>query len=243
MANSRAEVVICGAGIAGIATAYHLAVKQGMRNVVLIDERAPMSLTSDKSTESYRNWWPGPDDAMVRYMNRSIDLLEAIDTESAHRIRLNRRGYLYVTGNPAAVPTMVGAAKVAERMGSGPLRVHAGAPGEAAYVPGNPEDWHDQPEGADLFLDPRLIHRHFPYLSEQTVAVLHARRCGWFSGQQLGAFMLEQAKAHGVHFLSGRVTGVDVAGGRRAWRARCCCRTTDDARHTCLCGSRRAADQ
>ena len=63
MTTSTAEVVICGAGIAGIAAAYHLAVKQGVRNVVLVDERPPMSLTSDKSTEAYRNWWPGPDDA------------------------------------------------------------------------------------------------------------------------------------------------------------------------------------
>ncbi|MBE2236955.1 MAG: FAD-dependent oxidoreductase, partial [Caldilineaceae bacterium] len=74
MSASTAEVIICGAGIAGIAAAYHLAVKQGVRNVVLVDERAPMSLTSDKSTEAYRNWWPGPDDAMLRLMNRSIDL-------------------------------------------------------------------------------------------------------------------------------------------------------------------------
>jgi sarcosine oxidase subunit beta len=78
--TSTCEVVICGAGIAGIAAAYHLAVKQGVRNVVLVDERPPMTLTSDKSTEAYRNWWPGPDDAMLRFMNRSIDLLEELDT-------------------------------------------------------------------------------------------------------------------------------------------------------------------
>jgi glycine/D-amino acid oxidase-like deaminating enzyme len=72
----KAEIVICGAGIAGISTAWQLAVKHGMRNVVLVDVWPPMTLTSDKSTEAYRNWWPGPDDAMVRLMNRSIDLLE-----------------------------------------------------------------------------------------------------------------------------------------------------------------------
>ena len=54
MAGQQAEVVICGAGIAGIAAAYYLAVKQGVRDVVLVDERPPMSLTSDKSTEAYR---------------------------------------------------------------------------------------------------------------------------------------------------------------------------------------------
>ena len=57
--NQEAEVVICGAGICGISAAYHLTVKQGLQNVLLVDERAPMTLTSDKSTECYRNWWPG----------------------------------------------------------------------------------------------------------------------------------------------------------------------------------------
>jgi sarcosine oxidase subunit beta len=128
MLHPHAEVVICGAGIAGIAAAYHLAVKQGVRNVVLVDERPPMSLTSDKSTEAYRNWWPGPDDAMLRFMDRSIDLLEEIDAASDHRMRLNRRGYLYATGDPAHVPPLVPAdRRTAGALGAGPLRSHAAA--------------------------------------------------------------------------------------------------------------------
>ncbi|MDX2314502.1 MAG: FAD-dependent oxidoreductase, partial [Gammaproteobacteria bacterium] len=66
----KAEVVICGAGIAGIAAAYHLSVHRGVRDVVIVDELPPLSLTSDKSTECYRNWWPGPGDAMVAMTNR-----------------------------------------------------------------------------------------------------------------------------------------------------------------------------
>jgi glycine/D-amino acid oxidase-like deaminating enzyme len=50
-----ADVVICGAGIAGISVAYHLAVRHGVREVVLVDERPPLSLTSDKSAEAYRD--------------------------------------------------------------------------------------------------------------------------------------------------------------------------------------------
>ena len=69
------DIIICGAGIAGISAAYYLAVRRGIRDVLLIDERPPLSLTSDKSTECYRNWWPGPDGAMVEVMNHSIDLL------------------------------------------------------------------------------------------------------------------------------------------------------------------------
>lgn len=214
MAHLSTEVVICGAGIAGIAAAYHLAVKQGVRNVVLVDERPPMSLTSDKSTEAYRNWWPGPDDAMLRLMNRSIDLLEQLDDETNHRLRLNRRGYLYVTGDPAHVPGLVESAKQAAQMGAGALRVHAGSAHDPAYIPGNAEDWRDQPDGADLFLDPALIRRHCPYLNPDSLAALHARRCGWFSGQQLGMVMLEQARAAGVRLLSGRVSSVNTHGGR-----------------------------
>ena len=55
--KEHAEVVICGAGIAGIATAYTLA-QRGVQQIVLIDERPARSLTSDKSTECYRDFWP-----------------------------------------------------------------------------------------------------------------------------------------------------------------------------------------
>jgi len=55
MNTRKADVVICGAGMAGISAAYHLAVKRGVRNVVLVDERDPLTLTSDKGTEAYRN--------------------------------------------------------------------------------------------------------------------------------------------------------------------------------------------
>ena len=43
---NSAEIVICGAGMAGIATAYQLAVKHGIRNITLADEGPPLSLTS-----------------------------------------------------------------------------------------------------------------------------------------------------------------------------------------------------
>src|SRR5204863_925521 len=102
-----AEVVICGAGIAGIAAAYHLAVRRGVTGVVLVDEGPPLSLTSDKSTECYRNWWPGPGDAMVRLMNRSIDLLEGLARESGNVFRMSRRGYLFATADAERVPTFV----------------------------------------------------------------------------------------------------------------------------------------
>jgi glycine/D-amino acid oxidase-like deaminating enzyme len=210
MSAHTAEAVICGAGIAGIATAYHLA-RRGVTDVVLVDERPPLSLTSDKSTECYRNWWPGPGDAMVAAMNRSIDLLEELARESGNVFGLNRRGYLYATADPARVPLLTRAAEEAAALGAGPVRVHAVA-GE--YRPAPPAGFEGQPTGADVITDRATIRQHFPYLTEETVAVLHARRCGWFSGQQLGMYLLERARDKGARLVAGRVEGLDTRGGR-----------------------------
>ncbi len=214
MTHSTADAVICGAGIAGIATAYHLTVKHGLKNVILIDERPPLTLTSDKSTECYRNWWPGPGDAMVSFMNRSIDILEELAHESGNIFKLNRRGYLYATADPARIPTFKHAAEEAATLGAGPARYHTGQPGDPDYIPAPAEGFEDQPTGADVILDPALIRQHFPYLSERTIAVAHARRCGWFSGQQLGMYLLEQAQAHGARLIQGHLEAVDISDGR-----------------------------
>jgi glycine/D-amino acid oxidase-like deaminating enzyme len=96
-----AEIVIAGAGIAGVAAAYQLAVRAGISRVVLVDPREPLSLTSSMGAEGYRNFWPGPDDTMVRFMNRSIDLLDALDRESGQAFELNRRGYTFLTSDAA----------------------------------------------------------------------------------------------------------------------------------------------
>jgi glycine/D-amino acid oxidase-like deaminating enzyme len=233
--SETAEIVICGAGIAGISAAYHLAVLRGMRDVVLVDAGDPLSLTSDKSTEAYRNWWPGPGDAMVVLMNRSIDLLEGLAHSTDNRIQLNRRGYLYATADPTKVALFRRLGEEAAGLGAGALRVHgqhddgrktiddSASPshrplsivrGPSSYIPAPAHGFAGQPDGADLILDRALIREHFPYLAEETVAVLHARRCGWLSAQQLGMTMLEQARAHGVRLIRGQVAGVDTAGGR-----------------------------
>jgi sarcosine oxidase, subunit beta len=208
------DVVICGAGIAGVSAAYHLAVNHGMREILLVDERPPLSLTSDKSTECYRNWWVGPDGAMVALMNRSIDLMECLAEQSGNVFHLNRRGYLYVTGDEAKIPHMLAAAQVPPGFGAGELRLHYGKADDPPYSPSPLEGYGGVPEGADLFLDAAALHRHFPYLSEKAVAGLHVRRAGWFSAQQLGAYLLDEARRHGVRLWDGRVVGVRLERGK-----------------------------
>jgi glycine/D-amino acid oxidase-like deaminating enzyme len=212
MATTSAEVVICGAGIAGVAAAYHIAVRRGLGPVVLVDERPPLTLTSDKSTECYRNWWPGPGDAMVAVMNRSIDLLEDLARECGNAFRLNRRGYLFATAEPDRVPAFVRAAEEAAALGAGPVRVHRGAASD--YQPSEPEGFDSPLRGADVIVEPALVRRHFAYLADDTVAVLHARRCGWFSGQGLGMHLFERARDKGVRLIEGRVERIGTARGR-----------------------------
>ncbi len=214
MANSTADVVICGAGIAGIAAAYQLSVKHGIKKVVLVDERAPLSLTSDKSTECYRNWWPGPGDAMVRLMNRSIDILEGLARESGNRFHLNRRGYLFATADRTRIQTFKQAAEEAAGLGAGSMRYHRAQAGDPSYLPAPARGFEGLPTGSDLITDQALIRRIFPYLAEHTLAVVHPRRCGWLSAQQLGMHMLEQSREHGAAFLQGRLEKVDLSGGR-----------------------------
>jgi glycine/D-amino acid oxidase-like deaminating enzyme len=209
-----ANVVICGAGIAGVATAYQLAVRHGWKDVLLVDPLPPLTMTSDKSTECYRNWWPGPGDAMVQLMNSSIDIMNELHREAPARLPMHRRGYVFATADPGSVPAMVSAAQEISRLGAGPLRIHQNAPGDPDYVPAAAHGLSDAPGGADLFLDQRLIRKHFPYLTERAAAVLHARRCGWFAAQQFGMYMLEQALAHGVQHVKGRVESVEIVGDK-----------------------------
>ena len=206
-----AEIVIVGAGMAGIAAAYHLAARRAARRVVLIDEREPLTLTSDKGTQAYRNWWPGPDATMLRYMTRSIDLLEEMADESGNAFRLNRRGYVFVTADDEGVDRLRATAREVSSFGMGELREHAGA--STSYEPASDEGYARQPDGAD-FLDGAAACRAFPGLSADSKAALHVRRAGWFNAIALGAWMLKRALGAGVTFVRDRVTSIDTDGGR-----------------------------
>jgi glycine/D-amino acid oxidase-like deaminating enzyme len=210
MRNERSEIVICGAGIAGLTAAYQLAARRGGAGITLIDEREPFTLTSDKGTQGYRNWWPGPDDTMVRFVSRSIDLLEELARETNNLFRLSRRGYLFITHDEQRVPELRNTAEGVSRFGMGALRVH---PGAAPYSPALAEGFQDQPDGADLLLGEEA-RRAFPFLCADTRAALHVRRAGWVNAPALGGLLLKRALGAGVTFVRDRVIGCDTANGR-----------------------------
>jgi len=211
MDTTTFDVVICGAGIAGVAAAYYLSTHFDLKKVALVDERQPLTLTSDKSTECYRNWWPGPGDSMVSLMNRSIDLMEDLARESRNTFHMNRRGYLYMTADPARLSSFEQAARESSLLGAGTLRIYRGMASDPDYLPN--ADWkpdQDQftPDGADLILDAGKIRRWFPYLSPEVQGVLHVRRAGWLSAQQFGMYMLNEARKAGVTLIRATVSAI-----------------------------------
>lgn len=206
----NAGIVICGAGITGVAAAHYLS-RAGIKDILLIDDRPPLSFTSDRSTECYRNWWPDP--VMLALTNRSIDLMEELAEENGNVFHMNRRGYLYVSGDQSGVPALIERSKRISTLGAGPLRTHT-PENSSNYQPAPTEGFKDQPIGADLFPGAETVHKFFPYLTEKAVAALHVRRAGWISAQQLGMYMLESARKRGVRFESAKVNSIKVNSGR-----------------------------
>lgn len=210
----RKNVVICVAGIAGVSTAYHLAVQPGLQDILLIDQLPPLSLTSDQSTECYRNWWPGPDTAMVRLINRSLDILGNLALESGVVFHLNQRGFLYLTEDRLRISEIISESLNITRYGAGPFRIHQGRHDIETYQPPGSSHTNAQLWGADLITDRNFIQKTYPYLSPDIVAALHVRRAGWLSAQQLGIYLLQKAKSKGVQFLQERIEEIEVAGNR-----------------------------
>jgi glycine/D-amino acid oxidase-like deaminating enzyme len=205
--RSTADVVICGAGIAGLSAAYHLTTRFGVKRVILVDEREPMTLTSDKGTQGYRNWWPGPDDTMLRLVSHSLDLLEESAAASGNSFRMNRRGYLFATADAERVKQLEATAREVAVFGMGPLRTHDRA---GTYSSGSPEGFAGRPTGADL-LHGDEARRAFPYLAPDTLAALHIRRAGWLNAVALGTWLLDQAVTSGLSFVKDRVVGVSTS--------------------------------
>jgi glycine/D-amino acid oxidase-like deaminating enzyme len=167
---------------------------------------------------------------MVRLMNRSIDILEQLAEESGNVFNMNRRGYLFATAREQKVSDFIRAGTEAQSLGAGPLRQHSGSADAPPYMPSPPDGYESELTGADLITNPDLIREHFPYLTPDTIAVLHARRCGWFSAQQLGRHLLNLAEANGarriqglvgdVHLQDGCVDSISVEDHTGIWRIR-----------------------
>jgi len=209
MAVDDTEIAIVGTGIAGLATAYHLSAA-GRRRIVLIDSGQPMGLTTAQSGDNYRNWWPHR--VMTAFTDHSITLMEALARKTGNRFLMRRRGYVLATRRPAPDDLIAELHAGYGAAGAAAIRIHeAGA--AATYRPPLSSDWETAPDGVDVLLDRALIRRTFPSFDPEVAAILHIRRAGDISGQQMGQVMLEAVRAAGGRVEQGRVTAIE-SGGR-----------------------------
>ena len=202
------DIAVVGAGIVGIACAYYLALADRLPKVALIDPLAPMSLTSAASGENYRNWWPHK--VMTAFTDYSINLMEAVARESDNRLHMTRRGYALATRQADPESLLRQLHEGYGPQGAAKIRVDkAGSP--STYRPAESADWQTAPDGVDVIRDRRLIERCFPGFDREVATVLHIRRAGDISGQQLGSHMLERLRERGGKLIQGRVAGIERA--------------------------------
>jgi glycine/D-amino acid oxidase-like deaminating enzyme len=204
--NESASVAIVGAGSVGIAVAYYLVKHQGLRDVVLIDPGPPMGLTSAQSGENYRNWWPHP--VMTAFTDHSIGLMEQIDRESNGRLNMTRGGYSLVTRRSAPEDLIQGLYRGYEGTAA-EIRIRDSLSSD--YRPPTRAPWSAEPEGVDVLLSQALIRRTFPSYAPDVATVIHIRRAGSISAQQLGQFMLEQIIGNGARLVRAEVTAISSA--------------------------------
>ncbi len=210
MTEKSAQIAIVGTGIIGIATAYYLSKNHGVSGITLVDKDQPMAFTSAQSGENYRNWWPHP--TMVAFTDRTIKLMEEIARDSGNRINMNRRGYALAT-RETNIDGLVdqlhaGLGDSAERL----IRYHE-TPEGAHYQPPIKPDWEGVPDGVDILRNQELIQKTFPSYATDIQTILHIRRGGDISGQQLGMYMLEYLKERGLTRITGSVEGIHQKDG------------------------------
>ncbi len=210
MKHHHCDIAIIGAGIVGIATAYYLKTIAPDTAVILIDSSDPMALTSAQSGENYRNWWPHP--IMTAFTDRSIGLMEELALETDNRINMNRRGYVLATRTDQTDTLLEELAFGYSQSNSSDIRIHNG-PSALSYRPPDSPNWETAPTGVDVIEDSALIRKTFPSYDKHIETVIHIRRAGAISSQQMGQYMLQQFKHAGGLWLNAEVSGIEKQNG------------------------------
>ena len=209
MDELQTEILIIGAGISGIATAWFLARDQGITDVTLVDAREPMSFTTAHSGENYRNWWPHP--TMVAFTERSTEIMEQVAREHDNVLHMTRNGYALASRSRdiEAMYAQLRAGYVNKPADY--IRQHD-TPHSPSYQWEPNGDWRAAPDGVDILQNDDLIRASFPSFSEDVKTVIHLRSCGDISSQQLGQHMLTEFWERGGKRLKGHIRAIDPEG-------------------------------
>jgi glycine/D-amino acid oxidase-like deaminating enzyme len=201
----QTDVLIIGAGIIGISTAYYIKKSSPLTSVTILDQFQPMSFTSAQSGENYRNWWPHP--IMKSFAERSMELMEDIAVETQERINLTRRGYLLATRKEDISEIVNGIECTYDDVAS-QIRTHSSLDCGTYQAPLS-DRWQDTPSGVDILKGRSLINKHYQNLDPTIQNIIHIRQAGMVDSQQMASFMLEKFKIAGGKKILGKVVAIE----------------------------------
>jgi sarcosine oxidase, subunit beta len=115
--RDRADVVVIGAGIMGLATAYNLAKRHGLTKVTVVERSYLCSGASGRNGGGIRAQWSS--ETNVRLMRESIRICEEFAAELKINIWLRQGGYLFIVRDEARRKAMEASVKVQNDAGLG----------------------------------------------------------------------------------------------------------------------------
>ena len=98
------DVVVIGAGVHGLATAYYLAANHGIRKVAVVDKGYVGGGGSGRNTAIVRSNYLTPEG--VRFYDRSVKLYERLAADLNFNVMFSQRGHLTLAHNDGSLRTM-----------------------------------------------------------------------------------------------------------------------------------------
>ncbi|MHB8505385.1 MAG: FAD-dependent oxidoreductase [Acidimicrobiales bacterium] len=108
--RSAYDVVIVGAGVHGLATAYYLALNHHVGRIAVVDRGYVGGGNSGRNTAIVRSNYLTPEG--VRFYDRSVDLYEHLSSDLNFNVMFSQRGHLTLAHSDASLRTMAWRAEV-----------------------------------------------------------------------------------------------------------------------------------
>jgi sarcosine oxidase subunit beta len=197
--KSSYDVVIIGGGGHGLATAYYLASRHGIKNICVLEKSYLAAGNTARNTTIIRANYLTPEG--VAFYKESVELFRDLSIELDMNIMYSERGHLTLAHTDAAVRTARWRAEVNKHMGVDSELVF---PDEILRICPqlNLSDDVRYPVLGALYHPPGAIARH------DAVAWGYAR-----AAMRLGVEVHQKIAATGIRVESGRVTGVETDRG------------------------------
>ena len=188
------DVVIVGAGLHGLATAYYLAANHGITNVAVVDKGYVGGGGSGRNTAIVRSNYLTPEG--VAFYDRSLELYRTMATDLNLNIMFSERGHLTLAHSDSALRTMHWRAEVNKLQGI-----------DSSVI--DPQEVKKQAPSLDVSSNTRypilgaLYHKPGAIARHDAVAWAYAR-----GADSYGVEIHQNTKVTDIELRDGRVNGI-----------------------------------